>query len=69
MHYQQINQINSAFSRQFRYIICNALYDLLSAVRQYIFSDFLCIQEVTVLLKKSKKSMINAVKLILKFLL
>ena len=34
-----------------------------------IFSDFLFIQEVTVLLKAFKKSLINAVKLILKFLL
>ena len=34
-----------------------------------IFSDFLFKQEVTVLLKKLKKSLINAVKLILKFLL
>ena len=33
------------------------------------FSDFLFRQEVTVLLKKFKKSLINAVKLILKFLL
>ena len=33
-----------------------------------IFSDFLFIQEVTVLLKKFKKSLINAVKLILKCL-
>ena len=34
-----------------------------------ISSDFLFIQEVTVLLKKLTKSLINAVKLILKFLL
>ena len=35
-----------------------------------IFSDFLFIQEATILLKKiKKKSLINAVKLILKFLL
>ena len=34
-----------------------------------IFSDFLFVQEVTVLLKKFKKSLINAVKSILKFLL
>ena len=34
-----------------------------------IFSDFLFIQEVTVLLKKFKKSFINALKLILNFLL
>ena len=34
-----------------------------------IFGDFLFIQEVTVLLKKFKKSLINAVKRILNFLL
>ena len=33
------------------------------------FSDFLFIQEVTVLLKKFKNSSINAIKLILNFLL
>ena len=33
-----------------------------------IFSDYLFLQEVTVLLMKFKKSLINAVKLILKFL-
>ena len=33
------------------------------------FSDFLFVQEVTVLLKKFKKSLINAVKSILKFLI
>ena len=34
-----------------------------------IFSDFSFIQEVTVLLKKFEKSLINAIKLILKVLL
>ena len=34
-----------------------------------IFSDFLLIQEVTVLLKKIKKTLINVLKLILKVLL
>ena len=33
-----------------------------------ILSDYLCLQEVTVILIKFKKSSINAVKLILKFL-
>ena len=68
MHYQKINQRNSAFSRQFRYRIGNALNDLLSTVRQRNFQRFLFIQEVTVLLKKLKKILINAVKLILIFL-
>ena len=34
IHYRQINSKNSAFSMQFRYRICNALYDVLSTVRQ-----------------------------------
>ena len=34
-----------------------------------IFSEFLLIQEVTVLLKKNKKTLINVLKLILKVLL
>ena len=55
MHYQQINQRNSALGRQLRYRICNALNDLLSADGNEIFSDFLFVLEVTVLLKKFKK--------------
>ena len=43
---------------QFRYKICNALYD------SEIFRDFLFLQEVTIEIT----SLINAVKLFLKFL-
>ena len=68
MYYQQIKQRNSAFSRQFtEFGIFCAIYYLLYGSE--IFSDFLFIQEVTVLLKKSKKSLMNAVKLNLKCLL
>ena len=41
---------------------------LLSAVRQCNFQRLLFLQEVTVLLMKFKKSSINAVKMILKYL-
>ena len=56
LDYQQINQRNSALSMQFRYRICNALYDLLSSstfhtpmnldiglfIHQLSFITFLC---------------------------
>ena len=45
-------------------MLCTIYYQLYGSE---IFSDFLFIQEVTVLLKKFKKSLKNAVKLILNF--
>ena len=47
-------------------MLCTIYYLLYGSA---IFSDFLFIQEDTVLLKKFKKSLINTVKLILIFLL
>ena len=69
MHYQQINQriLLLAGNLGTEYAMLCTIYYLLFG--SGIFSDFSFIQEVTVQLKKLKKSLINAVKLILKFLL
>ena len=69
MHHQQINLIFFALAGNLgtEFAMLCTIYYLLYGSE--IFSDFLFIQEVTVLLKKFKKSLINAIELILKFLL
>ena len=68
MHYRQINSKNSAFSMEFSTefaMLCTIYYLLYGSE---FFSDSFFLQEVTVLLKKSKKSLTNPEKLILLYI-
>ena len=60
MHYQQINRRKSAFSMQFRYKFCNALYDFYLLYGSEIFSVFF-IRSNRSTEEIKKKALINAV--------